>query len=63
MTTKVEFEAKILSQYGDYLPVLAKQKEEILEVSYGTAGVQRYREALGQTERMLKQVVAIYRES
>jgi predicted nucleotidyltransferase len=63
MTTKVEFEAKILSQYGDYLPVLAKQREEILEVSYGTAGVQRYREALGQTERMLKQVGAIYRES
>jgi predicted nucleotidyltransferase len=59
MMTKVELEAKILSQYGDYLPVLARQRTEILEASYGTAGVQRYREALGQTERMLKQVRAI----
>jgi len=59
MMTKVELEAKILSQYGDYLPILARQRTEILEASYGTAGVQRYREALGQTERMLKQVRAI----
>jgi hypothetical protein len=59
MTKKVEFEANILSQYGDYVPVLAKQREEILEVSNGTAGVRRYREALGQTERMLKQIGAI----
>jgi len=63
MTTKVEFEAKILSQYGDYVPVLARQRAEILEASYGTAGVQRYREALGQTERMLKQVRATERQS
>jgi REP element-mobilizing transposase RayT/predicted nucleotidyltransferase len=56
--TRVEFEAKILSQYADYLPVLERQRSEILEASYGTAGVQRYREALGQTERMLKQVRA-----
>jgi len=60
--TKVEFEAEVLSQYGDYLPVLERQRGEILEGSYGAAGVQRYRKAFGQTERMLKQIGAIQKQ-
>ncbi len=58
MTAKVEFEARVLSQYGDYLPVLERQRREILEAFYGETTVQRYRKALGQTERMLKQIRA-----
>ncbi len=49
---RVEFEAKVLSLYGDYLPILRHQREEILQ-DVGKARVQRYREALGRTERTL----------
>jgi len=57
--TKVEFEAQVLNQYGDYLPVLERQRQEILEASHGAARVQRYREAFGQTKRVLKQIRAV----
>jgi predicted nucleotidyltransferase len=50
---RVEFEAKVLSLYADYLPILRRQREEILEDVGKEARVQRYREALGRTERTL----------
>jgi len=57
--TKVEFEAQVLSRYMDYLPVLERQRQEILEASHGATAVQRYRKAFGQTRRVLKQIGAI----
>jgi predicted nucleotidyltransferase len=54
--TRVEYEAKILSMYGDYLPVLRAQREDILRGDDYGSRVQRYREALERTERTLKQI-------
>jgi len=55
---RVEFEANTLSKYFDYLPVLRKQRAEILrEVNY-ERGIQRHREALRKTERMLAELRA-----
>ncbi len=53
LAERVEFEAKVLSLYGDYLPILRRQREEILRGEGDEAGIQRYREALGRTERTL----------
>jgi uncharacterized protein len=54
--TRVEYEAKVLSMYGDYLPVLRAQREDILRGDEYGRRVQRYREALERTERTLKQI-------
>ena len=51
--TRVEYEARVLSQYGDYLPVLRSQKEQILLGAKDDKRIQRYREALGRTQRTL----------
>lgn len=53
---RVEFEAYTLSRYGDYLPVLRRQRKEILEERKNEAGIQRYRTALGQTQRLLAEI-------
>lgn len=54
---RVEFEAQTLSRYFDYLPILRRQRDELIqerEQDY-EAGIQRYRAALGKTQRMLAQ--------
>jgi predicted nucleotidyltransferase len=51
--TRVEYEARVLSQYGDYLPVLRSQREQILRGDGNAKRVERYREALGRTQRTL----------
>ena len=53
--TRVEFEANTLSMYFDQLPVLRARRRELLEETRDDyeRGVQRYREALAATERML----------
>ena len=56
---RVEYEALTLSLYGDYLPVLRNQRKAILEESNNEAGIQRYRAALGKTQRLLKKIRAI----
>ena len=56
ITVRVEFEASTLSRYGDYLPILRRQRKEILEERNYEAGIQRYRAALGQTQRLLKEI-------
>ena len=56
---RVDFEANTLSRYGDYLPVLRRQRKEILEEHENEAGIQRYREALGETQRLLKKIRTI----
>jgi len=54
--TRVEYEAQVLSIYGDYLPVLRAQREDILRGDDYGRRIQRYREALGRTERTLSQI-------
>ena len=56
---RVEYEALILSLYGDYLPILRRQRQEILEEDNYEAGIQRYRAALGKTQRLLEKVRTI----
>jgi len=51
--TQVEFEAQVLGLYGDYLPVLRSQRDQILEGDENAKRIQRYREALGRTQRTL----------
>jgi len=55
LSTRVEFEADTMSMYFDQLPVLRARRRELLEETREDyeRGVQRYREALGATERML----------
>ena len=52
-STRIDYESQVLGLYGDYLPILRSQRHDILNGDdYGTR-VQRYREALGRTERAL----------
>jgi predicted nucleotidyltransferase len=50
---RVEYEAKIMSLYCDYLPVLRAQRDDLLRGGGHETRVQRYREALRRTERTL----------
>jgi len=50
---RVEYEAKIMSLYSDYLPVLRAQRDDLLRGEEYETRVQRYRKALGRTERTL----------
>jgi hypothetical protein len=56
MAVRVEFEASTLSRYGDYLPILRRQRKEILEEHDNETGIQRYRKALGKTQRLLEKI-------
>jgi len=53
---RVEFEASTLSCYGDFLPILRRQKKEILEERNNETGIQRYRETLRETQRLLAEI-------
>jgi len=55
---RVEYEARVMSRYCDYLPVLRQQRAEILEGGKCGLRIQRYREALGRTERTLGEIRA-----
>lgn len=55
LNERVEYESRVLSRYGDYLPVLRRQKKELIKGGSNEARVQRYREALGETERLFEQ--------
>jgi len=59
--TRIEYEADVLSRYADYLPVLRAQREDILRGGEHVHRVQRYRAALGRTERSLGQIAASHR--
>ena len=54
----IEFEAQTLSFYFDYLPVLRRHRRELLEERNYETGVQRYRTALGKTQKLLAQIRA-----
>jgi predicted nucleotidyltransferase len=51
--TRVEFEAQVLGQYGDFLPILRSYRNQTLQGDNHAKRVQRYREALGRTQRTL----------
>ena len=55
-TERVEYEASILSRYGDFLPILRQQRNEILEDRDNETGIQRYRATLGKTQRLLEKI-------
>jgi predicted nucleotidyltransferase len=59
VATRVEYEAQVLSRYGDYLPVLRAQRDDILRGDEYAHRIHRYRAALGRTERTLGQIAAI----
>jgi predicted nucleotidyltransferase len=62
LATRVEYEAQVLSRYGDYLPVLRAQRDDILRGDEDADRVHRYRAALGRTERALGQITATQRQ-
>ncbi|RPI50837.1 MAG: nucleotidyltransferase domain-containing protein, partial [Chloroflexi bacterium] len=61
--TRVEYEATVLSFYGDYLPYLRAQRRDILRGDDHDQRVRRYRAALGRTERTLGQIRAAQRKA
>jgi predicted nucleotidyltransferase len=63
VATRVEYEARVLSLYGDFLPVLRAQRAAILKGDAYDRRVQRYRAALGRTERTVGQIAAAQRQS
>jgi predicted nucleotidyltransferase len=62
VATRVEYEAQVLSRYGDYLPVLRAQRDDILRGDEYVHRVHRYRAALGRIERTLGQIAATKRQ-
>ena len=58
LAARVEFEASVLSRYGDYVPILRQQRQDILQGRRHETRVHRYREALGRTERTLATIRA-----
>jgi uncharacterized protein len=50
---RVEYEARVLGMYGDYLPFLRSQRDQILQGDADGKRVQRYRAALRRTQRTL----------
>jgi predicted nucleotidyltransferase len=59
VATRVEYEADVMSRYGDYLPVLRAQRDDILRGEGYAHRIRRYRAALGRTERTLGQIAAV----
>ncbi|MGQ9549973.1 MAG: type VII toxin-antitoxin system MntA family adenylyltransferase antitoxin [Roseiflexus sp.] len=51
LAERVEYEAEVMSRYGDYLPFLRAQRQDIVKGTGNERRVQRYREALGRTQR------------
>jgi len=53
---RVEYEARVMGLYFDFLPVLRAARKEIVEGDEHAARVQRYRKALRRTQRTLSQI-------
>ncbi len=62
VAARVEYEAQVMNRYGDYLPVLRAQRDDILRGDEDANRVHRYRTALGRTERTLGQIGAAQRQ-
>ncbi len=52
----VEYEANVVSRYGDYLPVLLSQREDILQRRNRDRQAEWVRAALKRTERTLAEI-------
>jgi predicted nucleotidyltransferase len=63
VATRVEYEATIMSRYGDLLPMLRRQRDDILQGDDYDRRVRRYRAALRRTRRTLGQVEAAQRHA
>lgn len=63
VATRAEYEATVLSRYGDYLPVLRRQRSDIVQGDDYERRVRRYRATLRRTERTLGQVEAAQRQA
>lgn len=46
---RVEYEAEVMSRYGDYPPFLQAQRKEIVKGTGNERRVQQYRESPGRT--------------
>lgn len=62
VATRVEYEAQVLSRYGDYLPILRAQFSDIVRGDEDATRIHRYRAAFGRTERTLGQIAPTERE-
>jgi predicted nucleotidyltransferase len=58
LAARVEFEAGVLSRYGDLLPMLREQRRALIQGDNYESGVRRNRAALGQAERVLAEIRA-----
>jgi uncharacterized protein len=62
-TTRVEYEATVLSRYGDYLPILRQHRKELQQKEErNEERIQRYRTALERTQRTLAEARAAYQQ-
>lgn len=62
--TRVEYEATVLSRYGDFLPILRQQRTDLhQQESMNEKRIQRYRETLERTQRALAEAGAAYIQS
>jgi predicted nucleotidyltransferase len=55
---RVEYEARVMGLYFDYLPILRAGRRDILKGAYHATRVQRYRKAFRRTQRTLGQIRA-----
>jgi predicted nucleotidyltransferase len=53
---RIEYEAKVMGLYFDYLPILRSQRDDILRGGEYEARIHRYREAFGRTARTLVKI-------
>lgn len=63
VSVRIEYEARVMGMYGDYLPVLRTLMHDVLKEDEYEARVQRYREAIGRTERTLSAIRASQEKS
>jgi predicted nucleotidyltransferase len=56
--TRVDFEARIMGLYFDYLPFLRMAREDIIKGDDHAVRARRYRQALGRTQGALGQIGA-----
>jgi predicted nucleotidyltransferase len=63
VVTRVEFEAGVMSRYGDLIYTLREQRADLLRGEAYESGVRRNRAALRQTERVLAEIRAAARQN
>jgi predicted nucleotidyltransferase len=63
LATRVEFEADVLSRYGDIVHILREQRADLVRGGSYEAGVRRNRAALDKTSRVLAEMRAATRQN